>query len=242
MPIQLSLAASKSFKQAVLTLVAVTSVVPAFATTKGFNQIVTPDIQPEGVLSISFQEQHPQIGNKTQIQTELGVTRNFEVAVFQGFSPPTQILGAELGLLQHGPYLLSTGFVNATSHGGKAQPFLEGGYYAKKDKFVIGAIRVPGQTQALLGYAHTLNPKLALSADYQSGGGNSKTVGFTYNFTPNISLNPALYFTNDKPRHVYGYAVLTFNIQVFKGHNNGNPEPASQPGTSQPNQPPQPGH
>lgn len=209
---------------AALTLAALT--LPALATTKGFNQIVTPDIQPEGVLSVSFQEQHPQIGNKTQLQTELGLTKNLEIAVFQGFSPPTTIAGAELGLVQHGPYLLSTGFVGYTSHSVAPQPFLEGGYYTKKSKYVAGAIRVSNHSEALLGYSYTVTPKLALSTDFQSGPGNAKTAGFTYNFTPNISLNPALYVTNDRPRHAYGYAVLTFNISLW---GQSQPAPESQP-------------
>jgi len=29
---------------------------PAFATTKGLNQIVTPDVQPFGILSLSVQQ------------------------------------------------------------------------------------------------------------------------------------------------------------------------------------------
>jgi len=33
---------------------------PAFATTRGLNQIVTPDVQPLGILLVSFQQQGPQ--------------------------------------------------------------------------------------------------------------------------------------------------------------------------------------
>lgn len=225
---------AKFIRVGTLSVAACAFALPAVATTKGFNQIVTPDIQPEGVLSLSLQAQHPQIGNRLEVQSELGVTKNFEVALFQGFSPNRQILGAELGLIQHGPYLLSTGFVNKYFQGGRAQPFIEGGYYTKRSKFVGGAIHVPGQTQALLGYAYTVNPKLALSTDYQSGSGNSKTVGFTYNFTPKISLNPALYVTNDRPHHVYGYAVLTFNIEVFKSRHPEATDSANQQGGSSP--------
>lgn len=47
---------------------------PAGATTKGLNQIITPDTQPEGVLSISFQGEHPAIGNSKQLQFEVGLT------------------------------------------------------------------------------------------------------------------------------------------------------------------------
>ncbi len=86
--------------------------VPALATTKGLNQIVTPDIQPAGVLSISAQVENSALGNSEQLQLELGITRTFEVAVFQGFTPNESSMGAELALIHHGPYLLSTGLLN----------------------------------------------------------------------------------------------------------------------------------
>ena len=57
----------------------------ALATTKGLNQILTPDIQPAGVLSLSYQGQSSQIGNSEQAQFELGLSKSIEVAVFRGF-------------------------------------------------------------------------------------------------------------------------------------------------------------
>jgi len=53
----------------------------AAATTKGLSQIVTPDIQPEGQLSLSFQAQSKQIGNPYEFQGELGFTKWLEAAV-----------------------------------------------------------------------------------------------------------------------------------------------------------------
>ena len=52
------------------------------ATTKGLSQIVTPDLQPEGDLSLSFQWQSKQIANPYEFQGQLGLTKWFEVAVF----------------------------------------------------------------------------------------------------------------------------------------------------------------
>src|ERR1700732_1597616 len=63
----------------------------AFATTKGLSQIVTPDIQPLGDLSLSFQWQSEQIGSPYQVQAELGLTKFFEVAVFEGIKPAQTI-------------------------------------------------------------------------------------------------------------------------------------------------------
>jgi hypothetical protein len=62
----------------------------AEATTKGLSQIVTPDLQPEGDLSLSFQIQDKRIANPYQLQAELGLTEWAEVAVFRGFQPESR--------------------------------------------------------------------------------------------------------------------------------------------------------
>ena len=82
------------------------------ATTKGLNQIVTPDVQPQGDLSLSFQWQGQEIANPYEFQAELGLTKWFEVAIFQGLKPQETIFGCEVGLVQKDPWLLTTGFVN----------------------------------------------------------------------------------------------------------------------------------
>jgi hypothetical protein len=203
--------------------------VPAGATTKGLNQIITPDIQPEGVLSISYQQIDPNIGNKYETQLELGITPRFEIAAFQGFAPPEQILNAEYGIYQSKRYLLSTGFANWSSQGTAPQPYLEAGYLDKKFYGMAGTIRAiveqPGvggsvrsnhETQGILGAAYRLAPRVNLQLDYQTGAGNFATAGFTYNLTPQLSFNPAVYCANASGHAAYGYAVLTWNIQAFK--------------------------
>ncbi len=188
----------------------------ASATIVGLNQIVTPDIQPTGVLAVSAQAQHPAIGNSREIQLELGVTPRFELAAFQGFKPGEELFSAEFNLLQSGPHLLTAGAVNWSTRGGGTQPVLEYGYYPGADHFVAGAIRANHQTSLLLGYKRQLNDAWALSTDFQSGAGNAATVGFTYNFTPAFSINPALYRTNSGPHHLLGYVVLTWNFTLWK--------------------------
>jgi hypothetical protein len=59
----------------------------SFATTKGLSQIVTPELQPEGNLSLSLQIQDKRIANPYELQAELGLTKWAEVAVFRGFQP-----------------------------------------------------------------------------------------------------------------------------------------------------------
>src|SRR4051812_31823245 len=57
----------------------------SFATTKGLSQIVTPELQSEGDLSLSLQIQDKRIANPYELQAEIGLTKWAEVAVFQGF-------------------------------------------------------------------------------------------------------------------------------------------------------------
>jgi hypothetical protein len=85
---------------------------PVFATTKGLSQIVTPDLQAEGDLSLSLQIQDKRIANPYELQAELGITKWGEIAVFQGFKPNEEIFATELGILRTEPYLLSVGFTN----------------------------------------------------------------------------------------------------------------------------------
>ena len=201
---------------------------PVLATTKGLNQIVTPDVQPFGILSVSFQQQDPNIANRYEVQAELGLTRRFELAVFQGASPPEQVFNAEYSLFQKNPYLLSVGFFNWTTKGSAPQPYLEGGYYLGNTQAMIGLARVVAeqqdvagyvqnrhQYQAILGYGYRISPRVLLQVDYQSGTANSATAGFTYSVTPQLQLNPALYVSNATGHKVWGYAVLTWNIDAF---------------------------
>src|SRR4029453_8105743 len=102
------------------------SVPSSFATTKGLSQIVTPDLQPKGDLSLSLQIQDERIANPYQLQAELGLTRWAEVAVFRGFQPDEWIFGTEIGLLTKEPFLLSVGFVNWSPHlDVDPQPYIE---------------------------------------------------------------------------------------------------------------------
>jgi hypothetical protein len=189
--------------------------VSAEATTKGLNQIITPDIQPVGLLSVSFQAESPAIGNQMQLQLELGIAETFEVALFRGLSPGQFIGGVEYGLVQHPSFLLSTGLF-APGPGSGFQPYLVAGFLRPRSEFIVGAIYAERDTEALLGWAYTVNSRLQFIADYQGGGGNFSTAGLTYSLSPTLSLNPAIYVSNRTPRHAYGYAVLTWNVTAWK--------------------------
>ena len=199
---------------AALALIA--SAAPAWATTKGLNQIVTPDLQPAGQLSLSAQAQDARIANPAELQLELGLTKWAEVALFQGLRPREEIFGTEVGLWQDGPQLLTAGAVNWSSRGGGAAPVLEYGYYASRDHFIAGAIRSDGRIEGILGYSHQLTDKLQFSADYQSGPGNAVTLGLTYNFTADLQMNPAVYFANTRPHRAMGYVVLTWTFALWR--------------------------
>jgi hypothetical protein len=239
--------------RAVLVLSLAVEATTALATTKGLNQIVTPDVQPFGILSVSLQQQDPNIANRYEVQAELGLTNRFEVAVFQGYSPPEQVVNAEYSLFQKNPYLLSVGFFNWTTLGSAPQPYLEGGYYKGNVQAMIGVARVISQQadvaglvqnehqfQAILGLGYRVHPRCLLQLDYQSGSANSMTVGLNYNISPQLQFNPSVYVSNDTGHKVWGYAVLTWNIDVFAPHPQ-SPPPATLPKSNdQKNNPPAP--
>ena len=185
---------------------------------------------PTAFLSFSLQQQDPNIANRYEAQIELGLTRRFEVALFQGASPPEQVANAEYSILVHGPYLLSTGFFNWTTKGSAPQPYsreagstrgIHAAYAGRSPRYfsAAGCRRVcpehRHQYQAIWGYGYRINPRTLIQLDYQSGSANSATAGFTYNVTPQLQFNPALYVSNAAGHKVWGYAVLTWNINVF---------------------------
>jgi hypothetical protein len=191
----------------------------ARATTKGLSQIVTPDLQGPGELSLSFQAQSDRIANPYELQAEMGLTNWAEFAVFRGFKPDDWIFGTEFGLLTKEPYLLSAGFVNWSPHTHVGpQPYVEAGYYTEHQKFILGAIHVDYRNEVILGYAYDFNKTWRAQVDFQSGSGNSSTVGFTCNITHNLQMNPALYFTNDHPHRLLGYVVFTYTFHLWNEH------------------------
>ena len=188
----------------------------SFATTKGLSQIVTPDLQPEGDLSLSFQAQSERIANPYELQVELGLTKWAEAAVFKGFKPNELIFATEIGLLRTEPYLLSVGFINWSPHSHvDPQPYIEAGYCNAHQKFFAGAVHAGSRDQAILGYAYDFNKSFRAQIDFQSGSGNSSTIGFTWNITPDFQMNPAIYVTNDKPHDILGYVVFSYTFHLW---------------------------
>ena len=188
----------------------------AHATTKGLSQIVTPELQGAGDLSISLQIQDERIANPYELQAELGLTKWAEVAVFRGFQPDDWIFGTEIGLLTKEPYLLSVGFVNWSPHlNVDPQPYIEAGYYTEHHKFIVGAIHAGYKNEAILGYAYDFNQQWRVQVDFQSGKENSSTVGFTWNITPDFQVNPAIYFANYHPERIMGYIVFTYTLHLW---------------------------
>jgi hypothetical protein len=190
----------------------------SFATTKGLSQIVTPDLQGEGDLSLSLQIQDKRIGNPYQLQAELGLTKWAEIAVFRGFQPDEWIFGTEIGLLRKEPYLLSVGFVNWSPHLDEdPQPYIEAGYWGEHHKIAVGAIHAGYKNEAILGYAYDFNQTWRVQVDFQSGSENSSTIGFTCNVTPDFQFNPALYVSNGPKHDLFGYIVFTYTFHLWGG-------------------------
>ena len=211
----------------VTMIVVLWNVRSSFATTKGLSQIVTPDLQPEGDLSLSLQIQDERIANPYELQAELGLTKWAEVAVFRGFQPDDWIFGTEIGLLTKEPFLLSVGFVNWSPHlNVDPQPYILGGYYTEHNKFIAGAIHAGYKNEAILGYAYDFNQTWRIQFDWQSGSENSSTIGFTCNVTRDFQFNPALYFSNDDLSLVMGYIVFTYTFHLWGDKNENQPAPA----------------
>jgi hypothetical protein len=186
------------------------------ATTKGLNQITTPDLQKEGDFSLSLQIQDKRIANPYEIQTELGLTKWAEVAVFKGFDPNELIFATELGLITKEPYLLSIGFANWSPHSGvDPQPFIEAGYYTEHHKVILGATHAGYKNEAILGYAYDFNETWRVQVDWQSGSENSSTIGFTCNLTRDFQFNPALYVSNGPKHDLFGYIVFTYTFHLW---------------------------
>jgi len=203
--------------KSIVIMIAILWTAPSsFATTKGLSQIVTPDLQPEGDLSLSLQIQDKRIANPYELQAELGLTKWAEVAVFRGFQPDDWIFGTEIGLLTKEPFLLSVGFVNWSPHlDVDPQPFIEAGYYTEHHKVIVGAIHAGYKNEAILGYAYDFNERWRLQFDWQSGSENSSTIGFTCNVTRDFQFNPAIYFSNDDLSRVMGYVVFTYTFHLW---------------------------
>ncbi|HEU5246532.1 MAG TPA: hypothetical protein VFU09_05530 [Candidatus Udaeobacter sp.] len=200
----------------VIMIVVLPTAPSLFATTKGLSQIVTPDLQGEGDLSLSLQIQDKRIANPYELQAEMGLTKWAEVAVFRGFQPDDWIFGTEIGLLTKEPFLLSAGFVNWSPHlNVDPQPYIEAGYYTEHHKVIVGAIHAGYKNEAILGYAYDFNETWRVQVDWQSGSENSSTIGFTCNVTRDFQFNPALYFSNDDLSRVLGYIVFTYTFHVW---------------------------
>jgi hypothetical protein len=213
---------NKTFRFSVVILVTLFAVLvsspKSFATTKGLSQIVTPDLEPQGDFSLSFQIQDERIANPYQLQGELGLTDWGEVAVFRGFQPDEWIFGTEIGLLRKEPYLLSIGFINWSPHlDVDPQPFIEAGYWGEHNKVCAGFIHAGYKNEAILGYAYDFNERWRLQVDWQSGSENSSTIGFTCNVTPDFQFNPALYVNNGPGHDLMGYIVFTYTFHLWGG-------------------------
>jgi hypothetical protein len=202
----------------VVMIVILLSTPSAFATTQGLNQIATPDVQPEGTLAVSFNVEDQKIGNQYQLQAEMGLAKWLEIDIFQGFKPNDTVIETELGLLSKQPYLFSIGFLNWSPHNRVApQPFAIAGYYYGSHQFVAGVTHSDFRNEALLGYAYDFNKTWRLQVDWQSGSGNSSTVGLVWNVTPNFQASSAVFVTNNSPHEVLGYMSFTYTFQVWRG-------------------------
>ena len=199
-------------------IVFLVSATSSFATTQGLNQIATPDVQAEGTLALSFDVQDRKIGNPYQVQAEMGLTKWFEIDIFQGFKPNDSVIETEIGLLSKEPYLFSIGFLNWSPHSHvDPQPFAVAGYYFGSHEFVAGVTHADFRNEALLGYAYDFNETWRIQIDWQSGSGNASTIGIAWNITRDFQVSSAIFVTNDSPHELLGYLSFTYTFHVWGG-------------------------
>ena len=199
-----------------MIVVIAVAIAPSSEATTGWVQIVTPDLQPEGQLALSFQLQDQTLGNVYQLQAEMGLTNWAEVAIFRGFKPDEWLLGTEIGLRTEEPWLLSTGFVNwSPDNHVDPQPFMVAGYYRHHHRIIAGVTHVNYRHEALLGYAYNFNDSWQVEVDWQSGSGNASTIGVTWNITPKLQITPAIFVTNNSPHEVLGFLTLTYTFDLW---------------------------
>jgi hypothetical protein len=177
---------------------------------------MTPDLQPVGLLSLNYQQEHPALGSPCLMQAEIGVTRYLDVNFTHDFTLRDWSVGVMTGL-QSGPHLFAAGVANWGwgPGAGRPQPFFEYGYSSGPHHAEVGEIWVKGRGETLLGYAYDATPDLQLLADWQSGADNYSTLGVSYAFTPSLSLSPALWHENAAPHRTFPIAILTWSVQVF---------------------------
>jgi len=190
---------------------------PSSPATTGWVQVETPDLQPEGELALSFQLEEAKLGNPYLLQAEMGLTKWAELAVFRGFDPDEWIFGTEIGLRTQEPWLLSIGFANwSPLQNVDPEPYIVAGYYRNHHKIIAGATHVDYRHEALLAYAYNFNDSWQVQVDWQSGSGNSSTIGFTWNITPRVSITPAIFVTNDTPHEVLGFLTLSYTFGFWR--------------------------
>src|SRR5260370_16719689 len=88
-------------KNLLLAFAAIFICASLFATTKGLNQITTPDLQPEGDFSLSLQIQDKRLPNPYEIQTELGLSNSPQLAAFKPFPPHPHLFTPSTAFLPH---------------------------------------------------------------------------------------------------------------------------------------------
>jgi hypothetical protein len=186
----------------------------ARATIVGLNQIVTPDIQPEGLLSVNFQVEHPALGDSRQILLDLGINKSLEFTYFGGITTGHNAVGAQVALVQKKYFVLSAGTLGLETIA-KPQPFLEGGYYFKNGFVVAGIQEQNSDFYGVYGISHRLTPKIQISSDYISGPTHYATLGVVLELTPHLYFNPAIFISNAAPHRAYGYGVLSWDIKVW---------------------------
>lgn len=186
---------------------------PARATISGLNQIATPDIKPAGQLSITYQSQHPSIGNPQQVQAELGLTERFAVAIYRGFEPGETLFNAEYGLLHTEQVDVAAG-LSGTQDVTHHQPYIEGGYRTGRAYLIGGVQWHDGGFFGAYGIAYEASRRITIVGDYVSGPDAFAALGFVWEIAEGLYINPAVFVSN-RDHEPFGFGSITWEIKLW---------------------------
>jgi hypothetical protein len=171
----------------------------------GLNQIPTPDLYGNGQTALTYQMQSGILGSSREVLITQGFP-GYEVTLEQDIAGKYRSAALQWQLFQKGSWFLSGGYKDVNTF------FAVGGFYQRRTHWIFGGQVRQGHFSILTGYSYALNNTWTWQFDYISGRHDYITAGLTYNLTPKLQFNPAIFVSNDLLHsvHAYGYAALTF--------------------------------
>ena len=188
----------------------------AFADENGSSQIVTPQVLPAGVATVTFKGTESRFDRPWRLVTEAGVTDKITVGYTHRFAPKGDSLSVEAALFQYKNCQVSAGVLNWSLTHGRAQPFFEEGGSRGKLGWTLGGLYGSRRFEPLVGVSYPLGRRVTLLVDHQGGEENASTVGLNYAVSPTLSVKPAVYVSNCSDHHASAFLSLSWRTRLFK--------------------------